>query len=41
MDDDVKIFGDNATEEKLQSLLGECGWSLTDKEGKTKKGNRI
>jgi ribonuclease HI len=25
---------ENATEEKLQSLLGECGWSLTGKEGK-------
>jgi hypothetical protein len=31
--------GDNATEEKLQSLLGECGWSLTGKEGKAKKGS--
>jgi hypothetical protein len=30
---------ENATEEKLQSLLGECGWSLTGKEGKTKKGS--
>ena len=27
--------GENATEEKLQLLLGECGWSLTGKEGKT------
>jgi hypothetical protein len=31
--------GENTTEEKLQLLLGECGWSLTDKEGKTKKGS--
>jgi hypothetical protein len=30
---------ENATEEKLQLLLGECGWSLTGKEGKTKKGS--
>jgi hypothetical protein len=25
---------ENTTEEKLQLLLGECGWSLTGKEGK-------
>jgi hypothetical protein len=31
--------GENATEEKLQLLLGECGWSLTGKEGKAKKGS--
>jgi hypothetical protein len=31
--------GENTTEEKLQSLLGERGWSLTDKEGKAKKGS--
>jgi hypothetical protein len=31
--------GENATEEKLQLLLGECGWSLTDKEGRTTKGS--
>ena len=31
--------GENATEEKLQLLLGECGWSLTDKEGKAKEGS--
>jgi hypothetical protein len=31
--------GENTTEEKLQLLLGECGWSLTDKEGKVKKGS--
>ncbi len=30
---------ENATEEKLQSLLGDCGWSLTGKEGKAKKGS--
>jgi hypothetical protein len=30
--------GENATEEKLQSLLGECGWSLTGEEGKARKG---
>ena len=31
--------GENATEKKLQLLLGECGWSLTVKEGKAKKGS--
>ncbi len=30
---------ENATEEKLQLLLGECRWSLTGKEGKAKKGS--
>jgi hypothetical protein len=30
---------ENTTEEKLQSLLVECGWSLTGKEGKNKKGS--
>ncbi len=29
---------ENATEEKLQSLLEECGWSLTGEEGKARKG---
>jgi hypothetical protein len=31
---------ENTTEEKLQSLLGECGWSLTGKEGKAKGSNK-
>jgi hypothetical protein len=31
--------GENVTEEKLQYLLGECGWSLTGKEGKAKNGS--
>jgi hypothetical protein len=31
--------GENTTEEKLQLPQGECGWSLTGKEGKTKKGS--
>ncbi len=31
--------GENVTEEKLQLLLGECGLSLTDKEGRTTKGS--
>jgi hypothetical protein len=31
---------ENTVEGKLQSLLEECGWSLTDKEGKTKKGSK-
>ncbi len=30
---------ENTTEEKLQLLLGECGWSLTGKEGKANKGS--
>ncbi len=30
---------EHKVEEKLQLLLGECGWSLTDKEGKAKKGS--
>ncbi len=32
---------ENVTEEKLQLLLGEChsGWSLTDEEGRVKKGS--
>ena len=31
---------ENTVEEKLQSLLEECGWSLTVKEGRTKKGSK-
>ena len=31
---------ENTVEGKLQSLLEERGWSLTDKEGKTKKGSK-
>jgi hypothetical protein len=31
--------GENATEEKFQLILGECGRSLTGKEGKAKEGS--
>ena len=31
---------ESTVEGKLQSLLEEWGWSLTDKEGKTKEGSK-
>ena len=34
LDDNIKVL------DKLQSLLEERGWSLTGKEGKTKKGSK-
>jgi hypothetical protein len=37
--DQSSSTGESTTEEKLQLLLGECGWSLTGKEGKDKKGS--